>query len=108
MMIIYHLKVSLNNNSINFEKILSFSKEVLILESFQLNKLEPELKLLYAKNSPGRKPRNPVMMLQSLVLMNLCNEASISKWVKITRTNTVIALICGCNPDDTPGVECRN
>lgn len=103
-MIIHYLKEQLNNAENIFEKISPFAKEILILESLELNKLEADLKLFYSMDSRGRKPRDPIKMLQSLLMMNLSGESSISKWVKLTRTNPVIALICGFTSDNTPGV----
>jgi hypothetical protein len=103
-MILQHLKDLINNGLLDFESLSHFAREILLLESLHLEKLEPQLKALYASDGRGRKPKDPVKMLSALVLMNLQGEVSFSKWVKTTRTHLVMASLCGFTPEETPGV----
>ena len=99
-MIVHHLK----EHGITFEQLLPFAKEILLLESLKLATLEPQLKALYAQDGRGRKPKEPLKMLQSLLLMNLQGEVSFTRWVRTTRTNPLMAVLSGFSPQDTPGV----
>ena len=103
-MILHHIKHFISKNEKNCEQLAPFAQEILILESLQLHKLNPQLKALYANDGRGRKPIEPLSMLQSLMMMILQGEVSFTKWVKTTRTNPLIALLCGFSPEHTPGV----
>ena len=60
--------------------------------------------LIPTYHDPHHKPRDPVTLLRALLLMTLVKEPSITNWVDRLNNNKVYAIICGCEPDDVPGV----
>lgn len=55
------------------------------------------------KNS-NNKPRDPVPLLRSLLLMTLVKETSITQWVQRLQDGKFYAILSGFEPDDVPGV----
>jgi len=101
-LIIHQLKEALKTDEDLMFQIEQYSREILLINSLELNKVEGKLKKLYSNDGRGRKAISPVKMLTSLVLKTLLKEASTTKWVRTTRANKVIALVCGF--DKCPGV----
>lgn len=81
----------------------NYTKEFLILAHLNLDPARELLESLYSpvKRSP---PRDPTEMFRSLILMTLLKTASITKWVKQTRSLPLLSAFAGFLPDDTPGV----
>lgn len=58
-----------------------------------------------ASSPRGRIPRDPLAMLRSLLVMYLEGYISITKWVKAIKPRPILAIICGFEPGDTPGIK---
>ncbi|MBC7320123.1 transposase [bacterium] len=52
----------------------------------------------------GRPAKFQAEILRSLVAMTHLRIYSITKWVKKLRTDKILAIICGFDPDDIPGI----
>jgi len=74
--------------------------KVLLLD---LTKAEPILRNCYS-TPRGIKPRNPVCMLRSLIVMTLSGTNSITQWVDKMRSYPLFAILSGFESNDTPGV----
>ncbi len=76
----------------------------LIDKLFYFN-LDPASNILspYYSNT-GRPAKYQAEILRSLVAMTHLRIHSITNWVKKLRTDRVLAIICGFDPDDIPGV----
>jgi len=59
---------------------------------------------LYSKKPRGNKPRDPIAMLRSLILMTLLHIHSITTWVSNLKAFPLFAILSGFEPDDVPGV----
>ena len=68
-----------------------------------LDRTAETLSNLYSP-APRNKPRDPLSMLRSLILMTLLRFTGIDKWVKETRFVQLYAILCGFEPGDVPGV----
>jgi hypothetical protein len=103
---IEHLKKHFSSYSENseFRKVLQeHKKEFSVVGNLNLDPAIPILNSLYSQ--VDRAPhRDPVCMLRALILMAVLKIASITKWVKETRTITLLAILAGFDPDDTPGI----
>lgn len=69
-----------------------------------LDKASHILKAQYSSSKKGKKRRDPVSMLRSLLVMTLVRETSITKWVALMKATPLFAILSGFNPDDVPGV----
>lgn len=102
-----HVKKHLNgsliyDNSINL--YLQAHKDICnIILNLNLDNAFPILKPTYCPVE-RKKPRDPLNMLRSLILMTLLKIASITFWVLKTRSQPLLAILAGFAPDDTPGV----
>jgi len=76
----------------------------LIDKLFYFN-LDPAYNILspYYSNT-GRPAKYQAEILRSLVAMTHLRIHSITNWVKKLRTDRVLAIICGFDPDNIPGV----
>ena len=94
-----HLNESLPNNS-ELNTFLQNHKDIsTIILNLNLDSAEAILKTLYCPIE-RRKPRDPQVMLRSLILMSLLKIGSISDWVNKTRSQKVWAILAGFAPDD--------
>lgn len=67
--------------------------------------LEPARSILERGFSPlGRRPRDQVQMLRSILLMALLGERSFNRWAPRLRREPLLAAMSGFPPDDCPGV----
>ncbi len=68
--------------------------------------LDPVIQILQSIYSPvNRAPhRDPVCMLRSLILMACTKTRGITKWVEFTRSQPLLAILTGFDPDDLPGI----
>jgi hypothetical protein len=55
-------------------------------------------------NKPHHKPRDPVPLFRSLLLMTLIKETSITRWVEKLKEHKVYAILSGFKPDAIPGI----
>lgn len=62
------------------------------------------LSSLYSPDPRGRKPRDPVCVLRSLILMVMFKEKSITQWVEKLRSDEIICILAGWEFGDSPGV----
>ncbi|MCP4610412.1 MAG: hypothetical protein GY845_17005 [Planctomycetes bacterium] len=103
---IEHVRESVVSRSGENEFLKSVAKhqrEADILLNLNLDPALPILKSLYSSLNRS-KPRNPLCMLRSLILMALLKFSGITAWVDETRSSSFIAIMCGFEPGDTPGV----
>ena len=82
------------------------NKHIAAMSVFLLN-FDPVRELLenlYSGNNRGQTPQDPQAILRSLLLMHSLKETGITKWVKETRSNSMLRLFCGFADEKTPGV----
>ncbi len=84
------------------KSVEAHEEELLILSNLNLDPALPVLTPLYCP-VVRRKPRDCLCMLRALIFMTLLKITSITKWVKMIKA-PVYAILCGFDPDDTPGV----
>jgi hypothetical protein len=78
-----------------------------VLWALDLEPARPILMQGYAENPRGSKPRDPVIVLRSLLLSVLVGQVSINKWAKDLRGSRVLQVLSGIGLDGregTPGV----
>ena len=80
-----------------------YEKEIGIMRLLNLDSVMPVLTPLYCPK-PKNKPRDPLCMLRALILMTLLRFSGIDDWVAQTRYESIVAILCGFEPDDVPGV----
>jgi hypothetical protein len=91
-------------NDESFQKTLDrHFKEASIITELDLDRAIPIIMSLYCPTGQG-KPRDGLCMLRSLLLMTLLKEPSITKWVERTREKPLLAILCGFDPEDVPGI----
>jgi len=101
---IINLNQYINRNSNKNSIVLSSIEETFIIYDLDLSPIEELLKSLYSSDPRGRKPRDPVCMFRSFVLMVLYGETSITKWSKKLRTDEFLSTIAGWEFGKSPGV----
>lgn len=69
-----------------------------------LDRVRDILKGQYSSSRRGKKPKDPVCMFRSLLVMTLAGETSITQWVAQMRAVPLFAILSGFSPDDVPGV----
>lgn len=84
------------------QSILQYQNGIKKLWLLNLDDLRGELALYYA--STGRPAENQPEILRSLVMMVECREDSIDSWVGKLRNDDILAIICGFEPGNIPGV----
>ncbi len=103
---IEHVRESVVSRSGENEFLKSVKKhqrEADILLNLNLDPALTILKSLYSSLKRS-KPRNPICMFRSLILMALLKFSGITAWVNETRSSSFIAIMCGFEPGDTPGI----
>ncbi len=97
-----HFPSSLNDNDQFWSYLKNHQKEFTILTNLNFDSSIEILNSLYSpvKRAPHR---DPVSISRSLTLMTLLRESSITKWVKQTRSFSLLAIMAGFEPNDTPG-----
>jgi len=87
------------------ENTLDFYAIQIVKVSFlDLSPAEEILWSLYSSKPRGKKPRNPIAMLRSLILMTLLKIHSITEWVSNLNAFAIFAVLSGFDPADVPGV----
>ncbi|GAB6172411.1 hypothetical protein JCM15765_18890 [Paradesulfitobacterium aromaticivorans] len=69
-----------------------------------LSRAIPILEPCYVSSKRGKVPRDPLAMLRSFFVMGLEGFVSITKWVKALKSQPVLAILRGFEPNDTPGI----
>ncbi|MEQ8225124.1 MAG: hypothetical protein ABRQ37_22585, partial [Candidatus Eremiobacterota bacterium] len=62
--------------------VFSYLDEKIIISDIDFSPVAELLASLYSPDPRGRKPRDPVCVLRSLILMVMLNETSITRWAK--------------------------
>ena len=83
---------------------ISYLDEIFIISDIDFSPVTELLNSLYSPDPRGRKPRDPVCVLRSLILMVLVNETSITKWAKKLRTDEILSVIAGWDIGNSPSV----
>lgn len=80
--------------------VLHYAKHIIAFFIADLTGLYDLIRHAY-KNSPcGAKPKDPVALFRSLILMTYCRFTSIDDWVEELRTNDILAILSGFVPWD--------
>lgn len=96
---LWFIKLFLKKEIRSIVRFVPFVARFFLLDLDHLrNLLEPTY------NKTNNKPRDPVPMLRSLLLMTMVKEPSITQWVQRMRDHKVYAILSGFDPDDIPGV----
>jgi hypothetical protein len=85
-----------------FQYLEAHQKEASVIADLNLDAVIPILDSTYCP-TPYSQHRNPICMLRALLLMLLLGFG-ITRWVQETRAVPAIAVLCGFDPDDTPGI----
>jgi hypothetical protein len=86
-----------------WESLNAHIRELFILTHLNLDPAIDILRSLYAP-TPRASPRDPVCMLRSLILMTSKRITGITQWVQETRAQSLLAMLGGFEPGDTPGI----
>lgn len=88
----------------DFFKVLeTYPKEFFVITELNLDPVIPVLEKMYCPIKYS-KPRDPVCMLRSLLLMTVLKVPGITAWVSRIRAFAPFAVLAGFDPDDTPGI----
>jgi hypothetical protein len=89
------------------QKYSKYLDETFMISDIDFSPIVKLLNSLYSPDPRGRKPRDPVCILRSLILMVIFKEPSITKWVKRLRTDELICTLAGWEPGKSPvSVQC--
>lgn len=91
------------DDSLFWKCLQAHTKELVILTRLDLDPAIPMLDSLYSP-VPRMTPRDPTCMLRSLLLMTALRIAGITKWVELSRSFPLYAVMAGFSTEDTPGV----
>lgn len=81
-----------------------YSEALLVLWHLDLEPARPILELGYAENPRGAKPRDPVVMLRTLLLSILVVQPKLNQWVKDLKTSPLLQALCGLDMVERPSV----
>ena len=74
-----------------------------VREKIRLLDLDPVMGYLSAFYPPvGRPAKNQVQIIRSLILMALQGFTSLTAWVEVLRTDSLLAALIGSTPDSLP------
>jgi len=85
--------------------VFSYLDEKIIISDIDFSPVAELLASLYSPEPRGRKPRDPVCVLRSLILMVMLNETSITRWAKRLRSDEFLSVIAGWEPGKSPSVS---
>lgn len=80
----------------------NLGSEVMALTLLDLERVRPLLEANLGRR--GRRPRDQVAMLRSIVLMGLMGIAGFNSWVMTLKQRPELGLLCGFQPGSLPGV----
>jgi len=95
-------------NSIKSTKksiVFSYLDEKFIIPAIDFSPVVDLLNPLYSPGPRGRKPRDPVSVLRSLIFMVMANETSITRWAHRLRSDEFLSVIAGWEPGKSPSVS---
>ncbi|MBU0581084.1 MAG: transposase [Candidatus Margulisbacteria bacterium] len=94
-----------NNNSTKTSIVLAKIEKTFIISHIDLSPVEELLQSLYSPDPRGRKPRDPVCILRSFILMVLEGETSITNWAETLRTDAFLSSLAGWKPGTSPSLS---
>ena len=97
--------LNFNINSSKTSIILAKIEKTFIISHIDLSPVEKLLNSLYSPDPRGRKPRDPVCILRSFILMILEGETSITNWAEKLRTNAFLSQLAGWEPGKSPSLS---
>lgn len=95
---------SLEKDDIFSANLDLFEKEIYIMKNMNLNPVISILESLYSQ-AKRESAKDPTCMLRSLILMTVLRQRGITGWVARTRSDPLIAILTGFEPDATPAVS---
>jgi len=84
--------------------VFSYLDEFFIISNIDFSPVTELLNSLYSPDPRGRKPRDPLCVLRSLIFMVMANETSITRWAKRLRSDEFLSVIAGWEPGKSPSV----
>lgn len=95
---------SLEKDDIFSANLDLFEKEIYIMKNMNLNPVISILESLYSQ-AKRESAKDPTCMLRSLILITVLRQRGITGWVARTRSDPLIAILTGFEPDATPAVS---
>ena len=80
--------------------VLRYAKHIVAFFISDLTRLYDLIRHAYTNSPCGAKPKDPVALFRSLILMTYCKFTSIDAWVQELRTNNILAILSGFLPWD--------
>lgn len=81
-------------------RVVAIWEVVLAVEMLDLEPARPLLAPLYSDRKGGKRPRDPVSILRSLVLMSMLGRTSVNDWVDELRGKPELRILSGWNPPE--------
>lgn len=85
--------------------VLAKIEKIFIISHIDLSPVKELLYSLYSPDPRGRKPRDPLCIFRSFILMILEGETSINKWADKLRENKFLSNLAGWEPGKSPSVS---
>ena len=99
------LNLNTNTDSTKTSIVLAKTEKTFIISHIDLSPVEKLLHSLYSPDPRGRKPRDPVYILRSFILMVLEGETSITNWAEKLRTDKFLSQLAGWEPGTSPSLS---
>lgn len=87
-----------------WEALSTYTEALSCLLDLSLDPVRDALEALYCPTGQG-DPRDPVTLLRSWLLMTLCREGRPAVWARRLHRESVLAVLAGFVPGDTPGAS---
>ena len=87
----------------NERRLLAIQDEISSILMLDLESVREDLEKVYAGRRGGKRPRDPVVMLRTIILMFFCSETSPYKWVSRLHQQPELAMLSGFERGDIPG-----
>ena len=98
-------KLNSNTNSTKTSIVLAKTGKIFIISNIDLSPVKELLHSLYSSDPRGRKPRDPICILRSFILMVLQGETSITNWAETLRTDAFLSNLAGWEPGKSPSLS---